>query len=119
MSAVIGIFEEQYLSNKELTVVKPGNQKRDFTHINDIVNGTLLAAIIGKRREYQIGSGKNYTLLEVAKMFECKIKFIKERQGERFTSLSNYKLAKKYLGYIPRYKLENYIKNFISKKNKK
>ena len=113
MSAVIGVFEQQYINKQKITVVKPGNQKRDFTHINDIVNGTMLAAIKGKREEYQIGSGKNYSLLEVAKMFKRKIKFIKERKGERFTSLSNYEFAKKELGYMPKHSLEVYITEFI------
>ena len=117
MSAVIGIFEEQYLEKKELTVVSPGTQKRDFTHIKDIINGTMLAAIKGKRKEYQIGSGKNYSLINVAKMFKCKIKFIPERKGERFTSLSNYNLARKELGYSPKYDLQTYIKKFLDKHN--
>ena len=49
MAAVIGIFEKQYLSGKPLTVVKPGTQKRDFTHVNDIINGCYLAYKKGKK----------------------------------------------------------------------
>ena len=51
MSAVMGIFEDQYSKNKPLTVVKPGNQKRDFTHVDDIIKGTILAAIKGTKKE--------------------------------------------------------------------
>ena len=119
MSAVIGIFEEQFMQNIPLTVVKPGNQKRDFTHVKDIVKGTVLAAVKGKNKEYQLGSGKNYKVLDVAKMFCNNIKYIKKRDGERFTSLSNYSLAKNELGYKPDYNLEEYIKKFISKNHKK
>ena len=119
MAAVMGIFEDQYSKNEPLTVVKPGNQKRDFTHVDDVINGTILAAIKGGKKEYQLGSGKNYKIIDVSKMFDTKIKFLKTRPGERFTSLSNYKLAKEALGYFPKHNLEEYIKNFISKSKKK
>tara|TARA_B100000959_G_C14971975_1_gene620078 strand:- start:1855 stop:2745 length:891 start_codon:yes stop_codon:yes gene_type:complete len=117
MSAVIGIFEKQYLSNQPLTVVKPGTQKRDFTHVNDIVIGTYLASTKTENSEFHIGSGRNYSVLEVAKMFNHKIKFIAERPGERFYSLSNTNNAKKILNYVPKYDLESYVKQFI-KNNK-
>ena len=59
MSAVIGIFQTQYKNDKPLTVVKPGTQKRDFTHINDIVNGCYLAWRKGKQNEYMLGTRNN------------------------------------------------------------
>ena len=58
MMAVIGIFEQQYLKGMPLTVVKPGTQKRDFTHIDDIIKGTILATKKTINSEYHIGSGK-------------------------------------------------------------
>lgn len=115
MQAVIGIFENQYKAGKPLTIVKPGNQKRDFTHVNDIVQGTYLAAINSFNKSYHIGSGKNYTLLEIAKMFETKYEYIDERPGERFSSLSNSDKARDELGYIPKMSIEKYIKDFISR----
>ena len=118
MAAVIGIFEDQYFKNKPLTVVKPGNQKRDFTHVNDITNGTILAAIKGDKKEYELSSGKSYKIIDVAKMFGRKIKYLNARPGERFSGASNHKLAKKDLGYFPKYHLKEYIKNFISKSKK-
>ena len=117
MAAVIGIFEKQYLSNKPLSIVSPGTQKRDFTHVEDIVVGTYLAANKSNNQEFHIGCGKNYTLKEVAKMFKHPTIMLDERPGERFYSLSNSGKAKKILGYRPKYDLKNYIKNFI-KKNK-
>jgi len=117
MAAVIGIFEKQYLSNKPLSIVSPGTQKRDFTHVEDIVVGTYLAAKKSNNEEFHIGCGKNYTLKEVAKMFKHSTIMLDERPGERFYSLSNSNKAKKILGYQPKYDLKTYIKNFI-KKNK-
>ena len=58
MSAVIGIFENQFNNNKPLTVVRPGTQKRDFTHIDDIVRGCYLAWKKGKQKEYSFVKGR-------------------------------------------------------------
>ena len=118
MAAVISIFETQFLSNKPLTVVKPGNQKRDFTHVHDIVNGTYLASKTSTNSEYMLGTGKPYTILEVAKAFGSDIKMVNERAGERFTSKSVPKKAMKELGYKTKYDVIKYIKDFV-KKNKK
>ena len=115
MSAVIAIFEEQYLKNEYLTVVKPGNQRRDFTNVKDIVYGTVLAALKGENEEFHLGTGKNYKVADVARMFSKKIKFINERKGERFSSKSIITKARRKLGYKPKYVLEKYIEDF--KKN--
>ena len=114
MSAVIGIFQTQYLAKKYLTVVRPGNQKRDFTHVNDIIDGTYLASIKSVNSEFHLGSGKEYSILQVAKMFEHKIKMIKEKPGERFGQVCDFSLAKKELGYNPKNDLKKYIKEFIN-----
>ena len=116
MSAVIGIFEKQYLLGKPLTVVKPGTQKRDFTHVEDIANGTYLAATKSLNSEFHLGSGKNYSILEVAKMFKSKYKLVSERPGERFYSLSKSNKAKIQLKYRIKNDLKSYITNFINKK---
>jgi len=115
MASVIGIFENQYKRNKSLSVVKPGTQKRDFTHINDVIEGTILCAIKGKRKSYFIGAGKSYSIIKIAKTFGKKIKFIKQRPGEKFTGTANLKLAKKELGYKPKNDIINYIKKFKKK----
>ena len=120
MAAVIGIFEEQYLSNKPLTVVSPGNQKRDFTHVYDIVEGFINAGFNKKNKEYQLASGKLYSLLQVAKLFKTRIKFIPKRPGERFSSQrDNLSKSHKELNFKAKYNLKDYINNFIKsvKKN--
>ena len=116
MSAVIGIFEEQYLKNKPLTVVRPGTQKRDFTHIDDIVAGCYLAWKRGRQSEYMLGTKKQYSINEIAKMFKTKIKYIPSRRGERFKSSVSNNNAHKHLGYSATIDIPNYIENFISKK---
>ena len=113
MSAVIGIFETQFKKNIALTVVKPGSQKRDFTHIDDIVRGCMLAWKKGKQNEYMLGTKKQFTILQIAKMFKTKIRLLPARNGERFgTSIPNDN-AWLYLGYKPKIDIKKYISNFI------
>ncbi len=114
MSAVIGIFEEQFKKKKPLTIVKPGTQRRDFTHIDDIVKGCYLAWKKGNQNDYMLGTKKNYSIKEIAKMFKSKIKYIPSRPGERFGSTIPNNNAKKILGYEPKLDIKNYIKEFVS-----
>ena len=115
MSAVIGIFETQFKKKKLLTVVKPGTQKRDFTHIDDIVVGCYLALIKGKQKEYMFCTYKSYSILEVAKMFKTKFRFLKSRPGDRFGSTTLNNNAKKILGFKTKINIKDYIINFVSK----
>ncbi len=113
MSAVIGIFEQLYKKKKPLTIVKPGTQRRDFTHINDIVRGCILAWKKGKQNEYMLGTKRTYSIIQIAKMFKNKIKYIPARPGERFGSTIPNNNAKKILGYNAKIDIKNYIKDFI------
>ena len=86
MATVIGIFEEQYKKNKPLTVVRPGNQSRRFTHVKDTVEACYSAWKINKCRHYSISNKKSYTIIQVAKIFNTKIKYLPSRPGERYAS---------------------------------
>ncbi len=113
MSAVIGIFESQFKNNKKLTIVRPGTQRRDFTHISDIVRGCVLAWKKGKQNDYMLGTKKTYSIIEIAKMFSSKIKYIPSRPGERFGSTIPNNNAKKILGYSAKQDIKDYIKNLV------
>jgi len=116
MSAVIGIFETRFKKKLPLTIVKPGSQKRDFTHIDDITNGCYLAFVKGKQSEYMLCSKRQYTILQIANMFKSKIKFLPQRDGERFgVSIPNNN-ALNHLGYKPKIDIKDYINNYIKKK---
>ena len=119
MAAVIGIFEQQYIEDLPLTVVRPGNQKRDFTHVSDIVRGTYLAWKKNLNEEYMLGTKKNHTLVEVAKYFGGKIKYLPVRKGERFKSIVKNNKAQKILGYKAKVKLKDYIEEFVSNNSPK
>ena len=115
MSAVIGIFETQFKKKLPLTIVKPGTQRRDFTHIDDIVHGCYLAMIKGKQNEYMLCTNKSYSIIQIAKMFSTKIKYIKMRPGDRFGSIILNNNSKKILGFTAKINIKNYIKDFISR----
>tara|TARA_B110001452_G_scaffold223578_1_gene196861 strand:- start:56 stop:943 length:888 start_codon:yes stop_codon:yes gene_type:complete len=118
MATVIGIFEEAYKNKKFLPVVKPGTQSRKFTHIQDTVKVCFDAWKKNKCRHYSISSKKDYTILQVAKLFGSKIKILPERGGERFASaLTNMNLSNKVHKIFGRIELKKYIENF--KKNLK
>ena len=118
LAAVIGIFEGQFLNNRPLTVVSPGNLRRDFTHIQDITKGTYLAWKKNLNREYFLGTGNTFSIIYIAKLFKHKIKFIPSRAGERFSSNKINNDTYKILGFKPKIKIKKYIENFV-KKNKK
>ena len=114
MATVIGIFENQYISKKPLTVVKPGTQTRRFTHINDTVQVCYEAFKENKCRYYSISSNKSYSILEVAKMFERKITLLKPRLGERYASaLSKISSNNKIIHKFGKLQLKDYISCFI------
>ena len=118
MATVIGIFENHFKSKKPLPVVKPGNQTRRFTHIYDTVQICYLAWKKNLNRHYSISSKKNYSILDVAKMFNTKIKYLPRRRGERFASaLKNMNLSNKVYQHFGKTDLKKYIKNIIISKN--
>ena len=113
MSALIAIFEKQYINKKPLTIVKPGTQLRDFTHIDDIIEGCYKAVIKNKNKEYMLSSGKKFSILQIAKMFNTKYKYISKRPGDRKDSIVLNNNAKKILGFKSKNTLKDYIENFI------
>jgi UDP-glucose 4-epimerase len=118
MATVIGIFEDHYKRNKPLPIVKPGTQTRRFTHINDTVNVCYLAWKKNLCRHYSIANKKSYSLLEVAKMFKTKIKFLSKRPGERYASaLTNKNLSNKIYKHFGKISLKNYIEEFKKNNN--
>jgi UDP-glucose 4-epimerase len=114
MSTVIGIFEHYYKKRKPFPVVKPGTQTRRFTHITDTVNICYLAWKKNLCRHYSIANKKSFSLKDVAKMFNAKIKYLPKRPGERYVSaLINKNLSNKVYTYFGKINLKDYIKNFI------
>ena len=114
MATVIGIFEEQYKNKKPLTVVKPGTQSRRFTHVYDTVDACFYAYKKDKCRYYSISNKKSYSIIEVAKMFNSKIKYLASRPGERYASaLTNMNLSNKVYKLFGKIQLKDYLRKII------
>tara|TARA_Y100000992_G_scaffold300498_1_gene269285 strand:+ start:2401 stop:3276 length:876 start_codon:yes stop_codon:yes gene_type:complete len=115
MATVIGIFEEQYKKNKPLTVVKPGTQSRRFTHVYDTIDACFYAYKKNKCRFYSISNKKSYSIVEVAKMFNSRIKYLAPRPGERFASaLTSMNLSNKVYKLFGKIQLKDYLKKILN-----
>lgn len=113
---VISIFRRQKNNGEPLTIVGDGEQKRDFTHVNDVVNANILASTVDIDKRFlgtifNIGSGKNYSINEIAKMFDHETINIPARIGESRNTLANNDKAKIILNWRPKFDIESYIKN--------
>ena len=121
MATVIGIFEDYYLSNKPLPVVKPGTQSRRFTHVQDTIEVCYEAWKKNKCKYYSISNLKSYSIIEVARLFNSKIKYLPQRKGERYASaLTSMSLSNKVYKSFGKIDLKDYIRKFLQthKKNK-
>ncbi len=115
MATVIGIFEDQYLNKKPLTVVRPGNQTRRFTHIFDTVQVCFEAFRLDKCNYYSISNKKYYSILQVANMFKSEIVLLKPRLGERYASaLTKISNNNKIIQKFGKLQLKDYISSFIN-----
>ena len=113
MATVVGIFESHYKNKVSLPVVKPGTQSRRFTHIQDTVKVCYLAWKKNKCKFYSISNKKSFTINQLAKLFNYKIKYLSSRKGERYASaLSNLSLSNKIHKYFGKINLKDYVHNF-------
>ena len=116
MATVIGIFENNYKIGKPLPIVKPGSQTRRFTHIYDTVEICYLAWKKNLCRHYSIANHKSHSVVDVAKMFNSKIRFLPRRSGERYASaLTSMNLSNKVYKYFGKIDLKKYIRNITDK----
>ncbi|MBL0708275.1 MAG: NAD-dependent epimerase/dehydratase family protein [Sulfurimonas sp.] len=110
-ATLIALFKEKVLNKESLTIVSPGTQKRNFTHIDDIINGLVLVGENGYGDEFGIGSGEAYSILEIAEMFGGKIEMLPERKGNRM--IADVISAKtEALGWKPTKTIKTYIDEF-------
>jgi UDP-glucose 4-epimerase len=108
---VIGLFLKQHEEGKPLTVVGDGSQRRDFTHISDIVQANILASEVenGFGEVYNIGYGSNYSILEIANMISNDVKFIPPRVGEVQETLASNVKFKELTGWTPKVPLVKWL----------
>jgi|TARA_R110002074_G_scaffold46003_5_gene118769 UDP-glucose 4-epimerase len=107
---VIGIFERQHKNKETLTITGDGEQRRDFTHVDDIVEGLILTANSKTSHDFiELGRGNNHSINELAKMFGGESTYIDARPGEARNTLCDISEAKDRIGYEPKVNLEDYI----------
>ena len=118
MATVIGIFENQYKKKIPLSVVRPGTQSRRFTHISDTIDTCIEAMKKNKCKHYSITNKKSYSIIDVAKMFKTKIRFLPPRLGERYASaLTKISLNNKIIRRYGKKSLKDYVRSFIKEQN--
>ena len=110
---VIGLFLKQYHEDKPLTVVGDGSQRRDFTHIHDVVEANILASEIshGFGEVYNIGYGSNHSIIDIANMISNDVKFIPQRIGEVQETLASNEKFKGLTGWTPKVSLMDWLQD--------
>ena len=111
---VIAVFTEQMMQGKPLTITNDGEQRRDFTYVDDIVKANILSALHKDKLNgeiFNIGNGNNYSINEVANMFGGK-KVYGEKRVEPFQTLADNTKAQKELGWNPQGDLPTWIKQY-------
>jgi UDP-glucose 4-epimerase len=111
---VVGIFLRQKENEQALTIIGDGEQRRDFTHVSDIVNANIMAAISNTEDEYygqvyNVGTGKNYSINEIAAFISDNVEYISPRIGETRITLADNSKIKKVFGWEPKVNLKDWI----------
>jgi len=120
-ATVLAIFERQYLNNESLTITNKGEQRRDFTHVDDIVDA--LVSCIGKdfrAEDFELGRGVNYSINEIVDCFgeDYPREYLPERPGEYDMTLADSSKAKELLDWNPTHNIKDYIKQWIYEQKK-
>ncbi len=107
-ATLIALFKEKMKKGEKLTIVSPGSQKRNFTHIDDIIDGLVLVGENGYGDEFGIGSPEAYSILDIAKMYGGEIEMLPERKGNRMTA-DVISAKTEALGWSPKRNIKDYI----------
>jgi len=114
-ATLIALFKKKCLCGEKLTVVSPGIQKRNFTCIDDIINGLILVGENGYGDDFGIGSPESYSILEIAQMFGTEIEMLPERKGNRMTA-DVVTSKTEGLGWKPKFSIRDYIEKILKEK---
>jgi len=111
---VIGIFLRQREAKEPLTIVGNGLQRRDFTHVSDVVSANIAAAETNNKdaigEVFNVGTGKNYSVIDIANMIHHNQINISPREGESQTTLADISKIKNMIGWEPRVDIQDWIK---------
>jgi UDP-glucose 4-epimerase len=115
---LIGSWETMCLNRTPLKIYGDGSKRRDFTHVNDIVEGlTLIAERDSWGYTFELGRGQNYSVKEIADMFGREVEYEDDKPGEAMETLCKDTTAKDVLNWTPKHNIEDYIKGFLYENN--
>jgi len=115
MATVVGIFEDCYKNKKKLPVVRPGTQSRRFTHIHDTIKACIFAWKKNNCKHYSIASNQSFKIIELARLFKTRIRYLPKRNGERYASaLTKMNLNNKIIRLSAKIKIKDYVNSFLS-----
>jgi UDP-glucose 4-epimerase len=120
---VLAILENQYQNGEPLTITWDGEQRRDFTHVDDIVDGLMRCSehftFMGE--EFELGFGKNYSINEVADAFgkDYPREYIDRRPGEMLITLCTDSNANKLLDWEAKTDIIDYVQQKYKSSNRK
>jgi UDP-glucose 4-epimerase len=110
---VVGLFFRQVEAGEHMTIVGDGEQRRDYTHVSDIVNANILAALSDNEKVvgelFNVGTGRNHSVNELAKLIGKPYEYIPARQGEARETLADNSKLREMLGWEPTVKFEDWI----------
>ena len=113
-TTLIGRWLNNIEKDIQCEIYGDGEKRRDFTHVDDIVDGLIrIKTWADFGHIFEFGRGKNYSVNEVAKMFNITPVYKENKPGEAQDTLADFKLAKYRLGWEPKINLENYIKGLL------
>lgn len=113
-ATLIALFKEKFKNHEPFTVVAPGTQVRNFTHVDDIVRGLILVGEKGEGDDYGLGAEDGYSIVDIAKAFGGEIVMLPERKGNRMGSSVDIARSKNELGWRAEKKVIDHIKEFIA-----
>lgn len=113
-ATLIALFKEKFKNKEPLTIVSPGIQARNFTHVDDIVRGLVLVGEKGEGDDYGLGAEESHSVLDIAKMFDSEIIMLPERKGNRMNAPLDVIRSKNELGWRAEKKIADHIKEFIA-----
>ena len=114
---VVGLFLRQHRAGQPLTIVPDGTQRRDFTHVEDVVQANLLAMEVDHEHYgevFNVGTGTNHSVLELAAMISDNTVEVEERMGEAYITLANNQKIRDVLGWAPTKHIGDYVKEELN-----
>lgn len=122
-STLIGAFSRQLKSGQPLEITGTGNQRRDFIHVDDLTDGLLALLQDGVNWSevniFNLGTGKNYSVNEIAGMFEHPVRYLPARPGEVMDTLADIGYTQSVLAWMPKHELGDYVKNILCAQQKR